>query len=67
MKLAEIDIKGTIDVEMRAIDFMYRTWLPSSKYVPDDQPAFEAWNGLPFAHGMTHFELRMQLPVRHDS
>jgi hypothetical protein len=30
---------------------------------PASQPAFEAWNGTPFAHGMEHFELRMQLPV----
>ena len=63
MKLAECEIKGTIEVEMRAIDWMYRTWLPTSGYVPDEQPCFEAWNGEPFAHGMEHFELRMQLPV----
>jgi len=24
---------------------------------------FEAWNGRPFAHGMEHFELRVQLAV----
>ena len=63
MTLAEIEIKGPIDVEMRAIDYMYKTWLPASGYVPDEQPAFEAWDGEPFAHGMEHFELRMQLPV----
>jgi hypothetical protein len=29
----------------------------------DHQPAFEAWNGLPFAQGDKHFELRVQLAV----
>jgi AraC family transcriptional regulator len=63
MQVAEIAIAGPIDLEQRAIDWMYRTWLPQSGYVPDHQPVFEAWEGLPFAHGHTHFELRMQLPV----
>jgi AraC family transcriptional regulator len=61
--IAEIDIKGGIDLELRALDWLYRTWLPSSGYAPAHQPGFEAWNGRPFAHGMEHFELRVQLPV----
>jgi AraC family transcriptional regulator len=63
MKLAEIDIAGPIELEMRALDWLYRTWLPHSGYVPDHQPGFEAWNGEPFAHGHEHFELRVQLAV----
>jgi AraC-like DNA-binding protein len=47
----------------RALDWLYRTWLPESGYVPADQPAFEAWIGRPFAHGMQHFELHVQVPV----
>jgi AraC family transcriptional regulator len=61
--IAEIDIAGSIDVELRALDWLYRTWLPSSGYAPAHQPGFEAWNGRPFAHGMEYFELRVQLPV----
>lgn len=61
--IAEIDIAGGIDLELRALDWLYRTWLPSSGYAPAHQPGFEAWNGRPFAHGMEHFELRVQLPV----
>jgi AraC family transcriptional regulator len=49
--------------ELRALHWLYLTWLPSSGYAPAHQPAFEAWNGRPFAHGMEHFELRAQLPV----
>jgi len=61
--IAEIDIAGSIELELRAIHWLYLTWLPSSGYAPAHQPAFEAWNGRPFAHGMEHFELRVQLPV----
>ncbi len=63
MKIAEIEIAGTVDLEMRALDWIYRTWLPSSGYVPDHQPGFEAFNGEPFAHGPEHFELRIQIAI----
>jgi len=61
--VAEVEVKGSIEAELRALDWLYRTWLPSSGYAPAHQPGFEAWNGRPFAHGMEHFELRVQLPV----
>ena len=64
MKVAELQLAGAIDLEMRALDWLYGTWLPSSGFVPDDQPCFEAWNGRPFAHGFEHFDLRVHLPVR---
>jgi len=35
-----------------------------SGFVPDDQPAFEAWIGRPFAHGNEDFTLACQLPVK---
>jgi len=63
MRVAEVAVRGGIDLEQRAIDWVFKTWLPSSGFVPDDQPAFEAWHGRPFAHGFEHFELAMQLPV----
>jgi AraC family transcriptional regulator len=63
MTVAEVEIKGSIELEMRAIDWMYTTWLPHSGHAPANQPAFEVWNGKPFAHGMEYFELWMHLPV----
>jgi len=63
MTIAELDLDGPIDLEMRALDWLFGTWLPMSAYVPDAQPAFEAWHGRPFADGMTRFRLRVQLPV----
>jgi len=64
MRVAEVAIAGDIQLETRAIDWLFGTWLPQSGLDPDDQPAFEAWEGQPFAHGFEHFELRCQLPVR---
>ena len=63
MTVAELDIVGPVDLEMRALDWLFRTWLPRSGHAPDHQPCFEAWIGEPFAHGYEHFELRLQLPV----
>ena len=61
--VAEIEIRGGIDLEMRALGWLFGTWLPASGYVPSEQPCFEAWIGRPFAHGTARFELRLQLPV----
>ncbi|MBL8754577.1 MAG: helix-turn-helix domain-containing protein [Planctomycetes bacterium] len=66
MRVAEVRIAGDIALEVRALDWLYGTWLPRSGYVPDDQPAFEAWLGRPFAHGVEHFTIACQLPVRRD-
>ena len=60
---AEIDIKGGVEIELAALHWLFFEWLPSSGYAPAHQPMFEAFNGRPFAHGMEHFELRVQLPV----
>ncbi len=64
MRLAQVAVRGGVDLELRALDWLFTTWLPASGYVPDDQPAFEAFLGRPFAHGTEHFELYAQLPVR---
>jgi AraC family transcriptional regulator len=60
---AEIEIAGTVELELRALDWLYLTWLPRSGYAPAHQPGFEAFHGRPFEHGMEHFELRIQLPI----
>lgn len=63
MEVAEIKICGSIELELRALDWLYGTWLPQSGYVPAEQPGFEAWIGRPFAHGTDYFEFFIQLPV----
>lgn len=64
MSVAQVEIRGGIELELRALRWLYGVWLPQSRYLPDDHPVFEAWVGRPFAHGMSHFELNAQLPVR---
>jgi AraC family transcriptional regulator len=64
MVVAEVVIRGGLDLELRALQWLYGTWLPRSGYVPDDHPCFEAWIGRPFAHGTEYFEIRVQLPIR---
>jgi AraC family transcriptional regulator len=64
LTVAEVAIRGGLDLELRALQWLYGTWLPRSGFVPDDQPAFEAWVGRPFAHGTEYFELAAQLPIR---
>ncbi len=66
MRVAQIEIRGGIDLELRALDWYYGTWLPTSGWMPDDQPAFEAFIGRPFALGYEDFALYAQLPVRRE-
>ena len=67
MRVAEIEVRGAIDLEQRVIDYLFGTWLPRSRWFPAPFPAFEAWIGRPFAHGNEHFELYVQLPVTDES
>ena len=64
MTVAQVEIRGGMELELRALQWLYGTWLPRSSYVPDDHPGFEAWIGRPLAHGPEHFELYAQLPIR---
>lgn len=64
MVVAQVEIRGDIHLETRAIRWLYGSWLPRSGYVPDEHPAFEVWIGRPFKHGMEYFELYAHLPVR---
>ena len=64
MTVAQVEIRGGLDLELRALQWLFGAWLPRSGLVPDDQPCFEAWIGRPFAHGMEYFEIHAQLPIR---
>jgi AraC family transcriptional regulator len=64
MTVAQVALRGGLDLELRAWQWLYGSWLPRSGFVPDDQPAFEAWMSRPFAHGTEYFEIFVQLPIR---
>jgi len=63
MLVAEVKMAGDSALELRAFDWLFHTWLPRSGFVPAHLPAFEAWIGRPFEHGLEHFTLALQLPV----
>ena len=63
MTVAEIEIRGSVELELRALDWLFGSWLPNSGYLPSDQPSFEAFIGRPFEHGEEYFELHAQLPI----
>lgn len=64
MRVAEVAIHGDVELELRAIDWLYRTWLPRSGYVPAELPAMEAWNGAPSAEADGTYRLRVVLPLQ---
>ncbi len=64
LTVADIEIHGSIELELRALQWLYGSWLPRSRFVPADEPCFEAWTGRPFAHGVEKFELNVQLPLK---
>lgn len=63
MTVAEVPIAGSIELALQVLQWLYMGWLPRSGYAPDHQPCFEAWDGLPYAHGQEYFEVRAQLPI----
>lgn len=66
MVVAEVEVRGTIETELKALQWLYGVWLPRSGYVADDHPTFEAWIGRPFSHGKEWFELNVQMPIRRE-
>jgi AraC family transcriptional regulator len=63
MKVAQVYMLGGVDLETRALDWLYGVWMPPSGYMPDHHPCFEAWVGLPLAQGMERCEINVQMPV----
>lgn len=61
--MAAVEIEGDVALELRALDWLFGTWLPQSGRLPADQPCFEAFKAYPFAHGSERFELAVHLPL----
>lgn len=64
MRVAEVAMVGDVDLELRAIDWLYRTWLPRSGHLPAELPAMEAWEGVPSIDADGSFRLRIVLPLQ---
>ena len=62
--VAQEEVRYGIDLELRALDWLYGSWLPGSGHVPADWPCFEAWLGRPVAQRQLHVELDIWLPIQ---
>lgn len=58
-------IAGVRDLEQedRAFHYLFRTWLPRSRYQPANLPAMEIYRRLPAELGWAAFELECAVPV----
>jgi AraC family transcriptional regulator len=54
---------GDIYVEDRAWQYLYRHWLPQSRYVPDNLPAIEIYRRQPAEIGWLTYDLDCAIPV----
>lgn len=61
--LASIHCVGDIGQVARAWHYLYKVWLPASRYEPAHQPAMEMFVKLPEEIGWTTFDLLACLPV----
>ena len=59
---ASVAIAGDVELELRAIDWLYRSWLPLSGYSPG-LPMMEAWDGDPAVGADGLYRLRVTLPL----
>jgi AraC family transcriptional regulator len=63
--LACVHCLGDIFVEDRAWQYLYRHWLPRSRYVPDNLPAMEIYRRQPAEIGWLTYDLDCAIPVVH--
>jgi AraC family transcriptional regulator len=62
-QIAAIHCVGDIYVVDRAIQYLYRWWLPSSRYQPDNLPAMELFRRLPSEIGWEQYDLDIAVPI----
>ncbi len=61
--IAYIHCAGDIFLEDRAWQYLYRYWLPRSRFQPDNLPAMEIYCRLPAEIGWEQFDIECALPV----
>lgn len=61
--VACVRVAGDVFLEDRVLQFMYRYWLPNSRYVPDNLPGMEIFRRHPAETGWEHFDIDAAIPV----
>lgn len=62
-KVATLHCKGDIYLMMRAWNYLYRYWLPNSRYQPENLPAMEIYHQQPATLGWEVYDLECAVPV----
>lgn len=63
-RFAAVRCRGDIHKELRAWQYLFRTWLPSGGYQPTHDPAIEVYHRDPAADGWAAFDMDCCLPVK---
>jgi AraC family transcriptional regulator len=63
-RVAVMRATGSLDDVGRVWQYLYRCWLPASRYEPGDSPAMEIFLSLPETLNSEHFDLYACVPVR---
>ena len=62
-QVATIHCQGDLQQEDQAIQYLFRYWLPHSRYQPDNLPGMEIYRRLPSELGWEEFDLDCAIPI----
>jgi AraC family transcriptional regulator len=62
-QVAAVRCSGDLTLEDRAIQFLFRYWLPRSRYQPANLPAMEIYRRQPVELGWETFDMDCAVPV----
>lgn len=62
-EVASIHIQGDIQQEDKALQYLFRYWLPRSRYQPANLPAMEIYQRQPLELGWETFDIECAVPV----
>lgn len=62
-QVAAVRVVGDLAQEIRALQFLFRYWLPRSRYQPANLPGMEIYRQLPSVAGWASFDLDCAIPV----
>ena len=62
-QVATVRMVGDIAQEIRVLQYLFRYWLPRSRYQPANWPGMEIYRQLPSEGGWEHFDLDCAIPV----
>jgi AraC family transcriptional regulator len=62
-QVASIHLQGDIQQEDKALQYLFRYWLPRSRYQPANLPAMEIYRRHPLESGWETFDIECAVPV----